>query len=358
MTNPYRRQPAYAFWRSAVAAPAVAEVDPVVSVPFTISAKDRIASAGSCFAQHISRHLRDRGFDYFVTEPAHPIVSPEHAALYNYGTFTARYGNLYTVRQLRQLFQRAYGRFRPVDDVWLKPGGRLIDPFRPQIQPSGFASRREFNVDRLKHFAAVRRAFKELDVFVFTLGLTEAWRSRTDGAVYPLCPGVAGGTFDPAAHEFHNFTVDETVGDMLEFIDDLRRVNQRAKVILTVSPVPLVATAEDRHVLVSTTYSKSVLRVACDQIVRARADVAYFPSYEIITGNFTRGSYFAADLRSVTEQGVAHVMRLFMAHFAGKTEPVAAAQPAPARHPDLHISKMARLAELNCEEEALGRQRP
>jgi hypothetical protein len=357
MTNPYRQMPDYAFWRGAVAGPAMADVDPVVSVPFSIAAADRVASAGSCFAQHISRYLRNHDFNYFVTEPAHPLIPSEHVSAFNYGTYTARFGNLYTARQLLQLFQRAYGRFQPRDDIWRDEGDALIDPFRPQIQPGGFASEREYRVDRDKHFAAVRRAFEELDTFVFTFGLTEAWRSREDGAVYPLCPGVAGGTFDPSRHEFHNFGAAETTADMLSFIDGLRDVNPKAKVILTVSPVPLIATAENRHVLVSTTYSKSVLRVACQEIVEARENVAYFPSYEIITGNFNRGAYFADDLRSVREEGVAHVMRLYMLHFAGRTIADAPAVKPAVQEPDEHSQEMERLVALNCEEDLLGKQR-
>ena len=81
-------------------------------------------------------------------------------------------------------------------------------------------------------------------------------------------------------------------------------MNPRVKVILTVSPVPLVATAEEAHVLVATTLSKSVLRVAAEVVSARGRDVAYFPSYEIITGPQARGRYFAEDLRSVTDEGV------------------------------------------------------
>ena len=142
---------------------------------------------------------------------------------------------------------------------------------------------------------------------------------RTDGAVYPICPGVSGGTFDPDLHVFKNFRVDEIVGDYIEFLDGLKRRNPKVKPIITVSPVPLVATAEDRSVIVSTAYSKSVLRVACQEIVERRPEVVYFPSYEIVTGNFARGRYFAEDYRSVNESGVAHVMNIFMRHFADET---------------------------------------
>ena len=84
--------------------------------------------------------------------------------------------------------------------------------------------------------------------------------------------------------------------------------------------MPLVATYEPRHVLVSTTYSKSVLRVAAAEISQKFPHVWYFPSYEIITGNYNRGAYYADDLRNVTQTGVDHVMRLFLKHFAPDDE--------------------------------------
>jgi hypothetical protein len=128
--------------------------------------------------------------------------------------------------------------------------------------------------------------FENLDVLVFTLGLTECLASREDGAVFPLCPGVLGGRFDKKRHEFVNRDFEDVVSDMTTFVAELRAINPEARVILTVSPVPLIATAEPRHVLVSTIASKSTLRVACEKIVKACTGVAYFPSYEIVTGGF------------------------------------------------------------------------
>jgi hypothetical protein len=160
--------------------------------------------------------------------------------------------------------------------------------------------------------------FRSLDVFIFTLGLTEAWRSKHDGAVFPLAPGVTAGEWDPKLYEFVNFRVDEVVADLTLFLRTLKEVNGTARVILTVSPVPLIATYEQTHVLAATTYSKSVLRVAAEEIVRGHSNVSYFPSFEIITGNFNRGSYYADDLRSITSDGVNHVMRLFTKHCTAK----------------------------------------
>ncbi len=356
-SHPYSRLPDYANWRRAVSRVSPGDLDPMVEAPFRFGASARVVTAGSCFAQHIGRFLRAKGCAYLVTEPAHAIVGPNARSVLNYGVYSARYGNIYTSRQLLQLFERAYGRFTPREDVWRESETVFLDPFRPNIQPRGFNSLREFEIDRARHFKAVRDAFENLDVFIFTLGLTESWRMRADGAVYPVCPGVVGGEFSGEKYEFINLTVDDVVDDMSAFLEGLRGVNPAARVILTVSPVPLVATAEARHVLVSTMYSKSVLRVACDQLARRFEGVAYFPSYEIIAGGFASKNYFAEDKRSITEEGVAHVMSIFERHFLEDSEQQTAMRLAlqllNAQSGDNRVQAVAKAMKLMCDEEAL-----
>lgn len=356
----YSDLPEHCFWRESIASPAPDAVDPVVDAKFKISKSDIVATAGSCFAQHIARHLEASGFSHLVTETPHPLIGPHLPRDFNYGVFTARYGNIYTARQLAQLFQRAYGLFTPEEEYWVAEDGYAIDPYRPQIQPHGFASVAELKADRTQHLAAVRRAVEQMDIFVFTLGLTEAWTSRRDGAVYPLCPGIAGGEFARERYEFCNFNVGEVMNDLAWAIGFIRSKNAGAKVILTVSPVPLAATAENRSVLVSTTYSKSVLRVAAEQIPQQIDQVAYFPSYEIITGAHARGAYFAADLRTVTEAGVNHVMRLFMKHYASNVQQESRTvnnhMDATTECASIQLTDMQAASRVVCEEEMLARR--
>jgi hypothetical protein len=354
--HPYKSLPPTAFWRSAVASVPPQDVDPVGTFDLKIEPDTRIATAGSCFAQHIARHLKKSGYCYYVAEPGHPILSASVRERQNYGLFSARYGNIYTARQLRQLFERAYGRFVPAEDYWDKAAGVVVDPFRPTTQPGGYISRQEAAADRKQHLAAVRFMLETLDIFVFTLGLTECWRSREDGAVFPICPGVEGGAFDPARYEFYNQSVEDVVGDLAAFRGGLAEVNPKAEIVLTVSPVPLVATAEPgAHVLSATTYSKSVLRVAAETMRQRFENVHYFPSYEIVTGAFSRGGYFADDLRNVLENGVDHVMRLFMAHAAGTQSARVARKRKVPTDSDDHLDASRRLVEVECDEVALDR---
>jgi hypothetical protein len=189
----------------------------------------------------------------------------------------------------------------------------------------------------------------ESDIFVFTLGLTETWESLEDGAVFPVCPGCGAGEYDPSRYRFKNFSATEVINDMGQFMDKLRSVNPNVKVILTVSPVPLIATMEDRSVVVSTCYSKAALRVAAEETARL-PDVAYFPSFEIVTSNYSQGSFFADDWREVREDGVDQVMRLFLKHYCGLDTASHESRPID-REPNLSISE--RVANIICDEENL-----
>lgn len=351
-SNPYVGLPDRQFWRRAIARVPAKDVDPVSDPKFEISRTDRVAAAGSCFAQHISAELVSQGANYFVAEGAPNGMSREEGTARNYGVYSARFGNLYTVRQAVQLFDRAFGYFRPEEPEWLRADGRFVDPFRPQIEPTGFANREDLLEDRRRHLAAVAEMFSELDVFVFTLGLTETWRSRTTGAVYPIAPGVAGGAMDESLHQFVNFDTAETIRDLYGLVERLKSVNSNCRAILTVSPVSLMASYEPRHVLTSTVASKAALRAAADQVSRL-ADVDYFPSFEIITGNYNRGAYFSDDCREVLPAGVAHVMRVFSRHYLGPTNIRTLDSARRVETAERTSRDIASAAKIICDEELL-----
>ncbi|WP_246662510.1 GSCFA domain-containing protein [Rhizobium sp. P44RR-XXIV] len=325
--------------------------DPIVNPRFTIDKTSKVATAGSCFAQHISRQIQRIGFHYFITEKGSELPEAERTKR-NFGVFSARYGNIYTARQLLQLFEEVFEGRVPLEKAWLRKDGRFVDPYRPQIEPDGYETAEAVAEARRRHLAAVRSAFVDSDVLVFTLGLTEAWRSKADGSIFPLAPGVTAGSFDPDQHEFINLTLDNVNDDLSLFLKKLKAVNPQVKVLLTVSPVPLVATYENRSVLVSTTYSKSVLRVAAEQMLSRFGWVDYFPSYEIITGSYAGGLYYEDDYREVNHLGVAHVMRCFVRHYVSQPA------EASARKVEMLPPPVAEFQDVVCEEREIEMLRP
>jgi hypothetical protein len=313
---------------------------------------DRVASMGSCFASNLVPHIERAGFEYVRTEPPHPAFTalPEN---FGYRDFSAAYGNLYTTRQMVQLVGRSLGRFAPVEDRWYEDEA-VVDSFRPGLAYPA-SSDAEFELITRGHLGATREVFMLADVLILTLGLTEAWASTIDGAVFPACPGTIAGTFDANRHVFHNFTADEVIEDLHTVVALVRELKPSMRFVVTVSPVPLVATASGRHVLEATVHSKSVLRVAAAELERSEQDVQYFPAYELVTGPQAPSTFFEDDRRSVSAAGIDTVMNALLAvcevthqgQAQGRTEPIA---PAGGARSDL-AALSRELVRAECEEE-------
>lgn len=308
--NPYKSQPPQAFWRPAIAERHYADLEDLW-LPIPLSREDRIATAGSCFAQHIGNNLQRRGADFMDLEPAPPVFADaDQARRFGFGVYSCRYGNIYTSRQLIQLFDEAFGDRTPVERVWSKDN-RFFDALRPGIDPVGHNDAATVLKLREQHLARVRDMFQNLNLFVYTMGLTEGWESIMDQTMYPVAPGTICGTFDSAKYRFHNLRFTEILKDMTAFWERLKSVNPQARMLLTVSPVPLTATATHNHVLTATTYSKSVLRAVAGQLSEDHDEIGYFPSYEIISSHPGQGMFFNPDKRNVNMAGVNFVMKHF-----------------------------------------------
>jgi hypothetical protein len=312
--SPYSDLPKSAYWRPAVSERPAWETG-LYSKRFEITPTTRIATAGSCFAQHIARWLRRHRFQVLDVEPSPGTMRDFSAHRFGYRLYSARYGNIYTARQLLQLARQALGQFDPGDIVWPK-GDRFVDALRPNVEPDGLESPQLVRDHRADHLRRVAELLRTTDLFVFTFGLTEAWMHRQSGTVYPSAPGTIGGSYDEEIYAFKNFSFTEIYEDFTAFRTLLKEINPEARFLVTVSPVPLTATASGRHVLQATTYSKSVLRAVAGQLYNDFDDIDYFPSYEIIGTPFTRRSFYENNLREVAAEGVATVMRVFFAEHA------------------------------------------
>lgn len=325
-SNPYKGLPPSAFWKTGVTQENPYLVQGIYKRKFTIPPGAKIATAGSCFAQHISRQLKNNGYNVLDVEAA-PEGLPENLHhKYGYSMYSARYGNIYTVKQLLQLAQEAAGVWAPDNYIWEKDG-KFFDAFRPAIDPEGLSSPEEVIESRRLHIARVKELFEELDLLIFTLGLTEMWIHNETGTVFPTAPGTIAGDFDEKAYKFKNAEFFEIISDFSKFQQEIRSIRggKPFKILLTVSPVPLTATASGKHILVSTTYSKSILRSVAGQLATNQGNIDYFPSFEIVNNPRLHSTSFADNLRSVREEAVENVMR----HFFREHPPLVSHQTTP-----------------------------
>lgn len=265
-----------------------------------------IGSAGSCFAVEIAKVLQQGGFNYVVTEtndaPAQGVFLDTQVEDPALARFCAAYGLLFNSPSFCQLAERAFGE-RSFDKLLVDANGQFVDPYREGVR---FASPQAYLANYDDHVAAVRDALLRCEVFVVTLGLNECWQ-LLDGSFISRNPRA--NMYHLAKHRV--LTVEENVHYIQRFFDLVKARNPAFKLIISVSPVPLMATGRhhEQHIISANCHSKSVLRVAADELVRRNADMYYLPSYELVT-ECSRQPW-QDDFRHVTHDTVQRVIQMF-----------------------------------------------
>ncbi|MBN8555104.1 MAG: GSCFA domain-containing protein [Deltaproteobacteria bacterium] len=310
------------YWPNPLRSPARSVYDtlPIVKNLGIITKDTPVGSAGSCFAFEIAYNLQKRGFKYVVTEKWHDPengVSGDVADLKDpdnkYARFSANWGILFNTPSFKQLAEKAFG-VKKLPKLIVKrnlESGQTsyADPFRENVF---FHSVEAFEANYEKHIAATRKALLESKVFVITLGLNEMWQYSLDGSVISRNPSSK--TLMPLL-KHRVLSVEENISNIQSFIDITRAHNPDLKLLISVSPIPFLATAiaNDSHVITANGHSKAVLRVAAEELCRRNRDVFYFPSYEMVTTCIKNA--WETDERHVTRAAVDRVMQLFDAMF-------------------------------------------
>jgi hypothetical protein len=275
----------------------------------------KVFTMGSCFALEIRHELRRRGFDVFpkydeiqFDETSQILDSlPDRDNINHYDTFV-----------IRQEIERAFaGAHYASADFWQVQGNPINkvmgrpsvyqDPYRKNIyapDPDSIA-----DVSR-KLDAAVRDGLMSADIYIFTLGLIEAWRNTSNG-LHVCCPPGVGGGGGKAETELHVSTFQENYENLKRVCDLIFATFPDKHVILTVSPVALERTFRDMDVVVANMESKTLLRAVAGQICREYENVHYLPSFEL----FVYHDLHHDNGRHATRDGVETVLDLFAKSF-------------------------------------------
>jgi hypothetical protein len=306
-----------------------------------ITKETAIASIGSCFAREIKRWLQENGYNFIETATG-PCTQAG----------SARYDRVYNTYTIRQEFERAFGRFEPIEPLWcFEENGRqlLLDPYRKNLCWDDEAEMRQ---ELAEHQGNVQTAFRDCDVLIITVGQAEIWYNRQDGSVYPLVPPVQ--VYNPEIHGFRLTTYQENLDNLERVYELFRRNNPNGRIIITVSPVPLRATFRQTNSIMANTASKSMLRAVVETFVAQHPeDVTYFPAYEIVT--VLEKDPFCDDNRHVQPETVERIMNLFQSWFvdeekAGRPQeapPVSVSMTPPAAPTAVSVSESRSLKGKN-----------
>lgn len=251
----------------------------------------KVVAFGSCFAANITKWLAKRNF---------AVLTEKQGKAAN--AYVVRFGEgMVNTFVIRQQFEWALDGKVPEGDLW-----------------HGYdATKFGYDEDVRQQ---TRALFMEADVFIITLGLSEIWYDEPTGGVF--WRAVPQDQYDPSRHKFRVSTVAENRDNIAAIRQVIRRHRPDAKVIFTLSPIPLVATFRGNSCITSNSVSKSILRSAIDEFLRgegADSESYYWPSYEIVMDVFD--NRWMPDRRHVRKPILDFIMVLFEHTWCHGSEP-------------------------------------
>lgn len=251
----------------------------------------KVVAFGSCFAANITRWLSERKYSVLTDQEGEGSDA-----------YVVRFGEgMVNTFVIRQQFEWAFENKVVEAELW-----------------HGYDAQ-SFGYDE-----QVRRKtldiFSAADVFVITLGLSEVWYDEKTGGVF--WRAVPADKYDPERHKFRVTSVAENKENIHAIYQLIRKHRPEAKVIFTLSPIPLVATFRPVSCMTANSVSKAVLRSALDETLREidEPDCAfYWPSYEIVLDVFA--DRWKDDRRHVKPAILDFIMTLFEHVWCHGSEP-------------------------------------
>lgn len=179
----------------------------------------------------------------------------------------------------------------------------------------------------------IRASLADGCTVIMTLGMSMCWYDKTTGkmihdpigkeAKYDFETGefTTGGKIGIkerlSRYEMRHTDVGENADNLDAVVRTIRSFNEKNVVILTLSPVPLHWCQSDDPIVPADCLSKSVLRIAIEDVMKKGYDgVYYFPSFEIVRWAMPHFNYPAwgmddGEPRHVTKELIKLIIRTF-----------------------------------------------
>ena len=207
-------------------------------------------SMGSCFARTVAQNLCDQGYQCQHLEITEHINT----------TFT----NRIFVECLRN---------ESNDDL-------VVNRFKELLPPDWTRE-------------SVVKSITNCDVFILTLGVAPAFFDKNGKYVLPRASAINTMVL-AEEYEYRNTSVAENLENVKYLLDCIRLFSPDCTVIVTVSPIPLMASFNNKSCVVSDCLSKSTMRVVADELVYKSSynKIYYWPSFEVFRWAGSNASKF------------------------------------------------------------------
>jgi hypothetical protein len=279
---------------------------PQINPKFKLRSNDKFYAIGSCFARGLENALRGRQMEVESAAPEFASLEPVNKETTGLG-FTNKYNTFSILNELRWALDPEA--VFPVESI-----ARVTDTtwFDPHVTSMLKLADFEETLKRRALIRMVTRRIINCRAVIITLGLVEVWRDLQANVYINYTPPLALLKAQPERYEFRLTSFAENWANLEAIYALLSRYGHPdLRIVVTVSPVPLMTTFSTLDVVLANTYGKSLLRTAAQEWAAAHDNVDYFPSYEIVQ-NSDRAAVWEGDLRHVRGAGTQHIMELFL----------------------------------------------
>jgi tetratricopeptide (TPR) repeat protein len=160
------------------------------------------------------------------------------------------------------------------------------------------------------------------NVFILTLGVAAAFFDRATGDFVLPRPSALNSRALAEKYLFRTASVQENVDNVLHLLRFIRSISPDIRIVVTVSPVPLLASFEHESAVQADCLSKSTMRLVAHEVVNnsGLSNILYWPSFEVFRwGGSNASNYYAADDGAawhVSEDKVAGTVQAFVEMFS------------------------------------------
>ena len=267
-------------------------IENVTNTETIVDKNTKVSSIGSCFAEEILLWMKQNNYN---------ILQPE-------------WGMVYNPRNIRLIIEGAleYENFNPKERFWDFGDGDIRTPYvKSSIELSPYRLGKtldEANNKEKELFQKFADVLLNVETLIITLGQTEYWASEKNYPFYAApWTGIEGGS---DKHKAYNLSHQEVKEELQLIIKLLKKHNPNIDILISVSPVPLVASIQKGYsAYIAAGKAKSTLHCATLEVVDECDKVYYMPSYEIVTSNPNKS--FKPDGRHVLSGTVSTIMKTF-----------------------------------------------
>jgi len=247
-------------------------------LPYKIDYDKVLFFLGSCFSENIGKRFEERKF--------HTLINP--------------FGNIYNPISIFENITRTLNNQEVSNEEIIFSNELYFSFFHHTLLAN--TNKEAYKTELNKLIDESHKSILSADVLIITLGTAWVYENKSNKKLVANCHKLPSSQFEKRV-----LNVKEITSSFSDVFKELKKLNPNLKVIFTLSPVRHIKDGIEENNL-----SKSILRVAIQEIVDYYEDCFYYPAYEIMMDDLRDYRFYEKDLIHPNEQAIDYIWHNFL----------------------------------------------